>query len=87
MAKLGPNLKEVVNRFKKKRFTLKTVIQIGLQIIDRLESLHEINYLHLDLKLENILLKSERMQSNESSKIVLIDFGLSKLFTKTETSD
>ena len=30
MAKLGPNLKEVVNWFRKKRFTLKTVIQIGL---------------------------------------------------------
>jgi serine/threonine protein kinase len=53
------------------------VIQIGLQLITRLDNLHEQGFLHMDLKPENILIGSDNYGDKESSKLYLIDFGLS----------
>ena len=47
--------------------------------------LHEIGCLHNDIKLENILLKSEKRMSLDSSQIILIDFGLSMEYIKGTT--
>lgn len=80
MNKLGSNLKNVVRRTKKKAFTLKTVLQIGKQLLERLEALHELGYLFLDLKLDNILLGSHNLHTTESSLIYLVDFGISRRY-------
>jgi serine/threonine protein kinase len=56
MQKLGFDLRFLIDCGKK--FTLKDVVLIGTQIIDRLMSLHDLGYLHLDLKLENLLFGS-----------------------------
>ena len=52
---------------------------IGLQIIDRLETIHELNFLHLDLKLENLMVgidfEDERVQ--EQDIVYMVDFGIS----------
>ena len=45
---------------------------ITIQLIQRLRSLHNLGYIHNDLKLENILIGLK-----DPSKIYLIDFGLS----------
>ena len=50
---------------------------IGTQIIDRLMSLHDLGYLHLDLKLENLLFGSSDVSSEDSRLLYLIDFGVS----------
>lgn len=78
MQKYGPSLKFMLKRNKKKRFRIKTVVQIGLQLLDRLEALHKLGYVHLDLKPDNILLGSYNFQRLESSSIYLIDFGISR---------
>ena len=54
-----------------KGFSLKTVAQIGLQLVDRLEKLHSLGLCHLDLKPDNICLGPEK----DSTEIRLIDFG------------
>ena len=47
---------------------------IGLQLIDRLEALHKIGYIHRDIKPDNLAIGLK-----EKNKIIyLIDFGLSK---------
>ncbi|CAD8044674.1 unnamed protein product [Paramecium primaurelia] len=61
---------------KKRRFSVKTTIQLGIQIVKVLERIHEKGVVHRDLKPENILFG----QDNESSKIYIIDFGISKIF-------
>lgn len=82
MHKLGYNLKSMLRRnlLKFKRFSIKTAVQIGLQTLDRLEALHNLGYLHLDLKPDNILLGSSNMHKIESSTLYLIDYGISKKY-------
>lgn len=63
---------------KNKRFSLKSSIQIGIQLLERFQVIHEIGYLHLDLKPDNILIKSSDKNSLDCAKIILIDFGVSK---------
>lgn len=58
-----------------KRFSLKTVLMIGLQVIDRLEAYHKIGYVHRDIKPDNLV-----VGLNEKNQTVhLIDFGISKI--------
>jgi len=80
MQKLGPSLKKMIIKSKYAAFSKQTVIQIGLQLIDRLHALHSIGYLHMDIKPDNLLLQSENFSSLESSNIFLIDFGISKRY-------
>ena len=59
---------------KSRTFSLKTILMIGLQVIDRLEAFHKIGYLHRDVKPDNLVIGFE-----EKNKIIyLIDFGLAK---------
>ena len=84
MYKYGPSLKMMLRRTKLKRFSIKTAIQIGIQLIDRLKDLHNFGYLHLDLKPDNILLGSSNRTRVDSSNIVLIDYGISKRYLTDE---
>lgn len=78
MQKYGPSLKEMLRRTKKReRFSVKTGIMIGIQMMERLRDMHSMGLLHLDLKPDNILLGSNAFKSPESSQLVLADFGLS----------
>lgn len=71
MEKLGDSLQRKFNQAGQK-FSYETVVNIGLQLIDRLEHIHSKGVIHRDLKPSNILLGL-----NDPSKLYLIDFGLS----------
>lgn len=73
MSLLGPNLQELMMKCGG-HLSLKTILMIGLQAIQRLDALHESGYLHRDIKPENFVLGYDGI----SQKIIhLIDFGLS----------
>ena len=59
-----------------KRFSVKTVTMIALQILQRLESIHKYGYVHRDLKPANMMVSKN--SKGELSIIYLIDFGLTK---------
>lgn len=59
----------------KKGFTLSCIISIGLQLLKRLENIHDHNYIHRDLKPANIVVGRK-----DNYFIYLIDFGLSKKY-------
>ncbi len=80
MNKYGPSLKMMLRRTKSKRFSIKTAIQIGMQLIDRLKDLHTLGFVHMDLKPDNILLGSANRTRLDSSQVILIDFGISKRY-------
>ena len=73
---LGPNLVELLNYCKTKKFTISTVCLIAMQIINRIENIHKHNFIHRDIKPENFLIGSQ----DKSNVIYLIDFGLSKRY-------
>ena len=52
--------------------------------MDQLESLHELGFIHQDLKLENILIGSKNKSSPSSSQIILVDFGLASRYQSEE---
>jgi serine/threonine protein kinase len=80
MMNYGQNLKQMLRASKYSRFSLKTAVQIGIQLIDRLETLHTLGFIHVDLKPDNVVLRTRDKTELESSELVLIDFGVSKRY-------
>ena len=72
---LGHSLEEIFNTFSKK-FTLKTVCNIGIQLIKRIKHVHKKHHVHRDLKPDNFMTGYYK----SDNKIYLIDFGLSKKY-------
>ena len=75
MELLGPNLEQLFN-FCDNQFTIPTTINIGLQILNKLEFLHGKNFVHRDLKPENLVIG----QGKKSGTAYIIDFGLAKRY-------
>jgi serine/threonine protein kinase len=66
-----------------KQFSLKTVLMIGLQMIDRLADLHSVGIVHRDIKPGNFV-----MGRGENSHLVyLLDFGLSHSYRDPKTNE
>lgn len=79
MQLLGPSLEDLFS-YCKKRFSLKTVIMIAIQCLERIEHVQSCNYLHRDIKPDNYLIGHKK-----PSYIYLIDFGLTKRFRNPKT--
>jgi serine/threonine protein kinase len=55
MEALGPNLRKLLKQCPGNIFTKTTVYMIIIQLIKRVRILHQMGYVHNDLKLDNIL--------------------------------
>ena len=54
MEKLGKSLEEYFTEGGK-TFSIKTICQVGVRLLNALKMLHEIGFVHNDIKLENIM--------------------------------
>ncbi|KAG2365315.1 casein kinase 1, epsilon, partial [Suillus spraguei] len=66
-----------------RRFSLLNVINLGVQLISHLEYIHSHNYVHGDIKLQNILVGLENLRHTA----FIIDFGITKTYWNATTSD
>jgi casein kinase I family protein HRR25 len=75
---LGHSLQTIKNKYNK--FSLKLILQIGIQIINILKTIHSNGLVHRDIKPDNFLFGL----NNESKLIYIIDFGFCKTYIKDE---
>eukprot|EP01128_Nolandella_sp_AFSM9_P011653 TRINITY_DN84_c0_g2_i1.p1 TRINITY_DN84_c0_g2~~TRINITY_DN84_c0_g2_i1.p1 ORF type:complete len:529 (+),score=63.95 TRINITY_DN84_c0_g2_i1:127-1713(+) len=75
METLGPSLSDLFYQGGK-RFSLKTVLMLGDQMIKRLEQIHDAGILHRDIKPGNFVMG---IGANKH-KVYLIDFGLANFY-------
>jgi serine/threonine protein kinase len=72
---LGYSLMDIQNKFNScSGFTIKTVIMIGIQLLDRIKTFHSLGFVHGDIKPANIMFG----KGNQKNMLYLIDYGLSK---------
>eukprot|EP01029_Cantina_marsupialis_P005967 TRINITY_DN1649_c0_g1_i1.p1 TRINITY_DN1649_c0_g1~~TRINITY_DN1649_c0_g1_i1.p1 ORF type:complete len:765 (+),score=193.33 TRINITY_DN1649_c0_g1_i1:151-2445(+) len=77
---LGPSLEELYN-YCSRKISIRSVLRIGMQLIERIQDLHEAGYVHRDIKPDNFLIGL-----GKSSKIIhVIDLGLSKRYRSRST--
>ena len=76
---LGESLQTLKER--KTTFSLKLVLQIGIQIINLLKMIHDKGLVHRDIKPDNFLLGLK----NKNKQIYIIDFGFCKTFLNNNT--
>ena len=77
---LGPSLGDLFQLMQKK-FSLQTVCMCGMQMMCRLEYIHEKGYIHRDIKPENFVTGI----NDDSNTIYIIDFGLSQRYKDKKT--
>ena len=80
MELLGQNLEDLFS-YCTKNFTLKTILMITIQLIERIKHVHDNNYIHRDIKPQNFLVGKD----STAKAIYILDFGLAKRYRDEHT--
>ena len=70
---LGPNL-EKLYKYCENKFSMKTILMLGVEMLERIECLHSKGLIHRDIKPENFVVGSQ----DNIKTVFVIDFGLAR---------
>ena len=76
MELLGDNLQKLIKNQPETKFSLKTTLMLGIQILKRIKTLHDNNFIHRDIKPENFTIGLKKM----NNIIYMIDYGLTRKY-------
>ena len=76
MDMLGPSIEDLFQTCKRS-FDLKTVLLIAIQMVQRIEKVHEERIIHRDIKPDNFLIGGTELTKDS---VYSIDFGLAKCY-------
>uniref|UniRef100_A0A914VRL0 non-specific serine/threonine protein kinase n=1 Tax=Plectus sambesii TaxID=2011161 RepID=A0A914VRL0_9BILA len=79
---LGPSVEDLFN-YCSQRLSMKTVLMLADQMIRLIETIHNKNMIHRDIKPDNFLMGV----GQNSEKVYLIDFGLAKKYRDSHTQE
>ena len=79
---LGPNVAELMEKLGTK-LSLKTVLMIADQLLTILQIIHQKNYIHCDIKPENLVIGHRK----QARFIYLIDYGLARHYKDPRTHE
>eukprot|EP00292_Cryptomonas_paramecium_P008477 CAMPEP_0113708036 /NCGR_PEP_ID=MMETSP0038_2-20120614/28745_1 /TAXON_ID=2898 /ORGANISM="Cryptomonas paramecium" /LENGTH=275 /DNA_ID=CAMNT_0000633671 /DNA_START=175 /DNA_END=998 /DNA_ORIENTATION=- /assembly_acc=CAM_ASM_000170 len=77
MELLGENLSELRRRCPGGRFSVATTVRLGVQMVRAVEAIHELGYLHRDVKPSNFAMG---VGPGREEQCVIIDFGLTRKY-------
>lgn len=66
-------------------YSPRKAILLGLEMARCIKECHDNNILHLDIKCENYMVKSDKLFENDKPNIVLIDFGHAEIISNDES--
>ena len=78
---LGPTLEDLF-RLCGRKFSLKTTLMLFYQMLDRVGHIHDTQFIHKDIKPENMLMG----MGDDSNTLFLIDYGISRSFIDPKTN-
>ena len=81
MELMGKSLEDIFERFEEKKMSIRCVCNIGYQMIEILEYIHNKHYIHRDIKPDNFVIG----RKEKRKYIYILDFGLSKKYRSSKT--
>ncbi|KAF9362229.1 casein kinase I [Mortierella sp. NVP85] len=79
---LGPSLEDLFDMCGRK-FTIKTVVMLAKQMLNRIQTIHEKNLIYRDIKPDNFLIG--RPNSKDPNLVYVVDFGMAKQYRDPKT--